>query len=93
MPIYDYVCQKCGQEYHNVKRSMDERRTHAPKCCEERTQIIIRPTRAAFMDYFEPYRCPVTDKPVTSKRERQNIMAKHNLVEHGEIRLRSVSEY
>jgi len=30
------------------------------------------------------YKCPITDKWVTSRRERRNIMAEHNVIEAGD---------
>jgi hypothetical protein len=93
MPVYDYRCGSCSKEYHNIKNTVAERREKAPVCCGERAGIIIRPPRDAFMDYFEPYECPVTGVGVATKRQRKDIMARHNLVEGGEIRLRTVKEY
>lgn len=93
MPLYDYRCPSCGTEYHNIKKSIDERRSGAPKCCDGRAELVLKPTRHVMVRHFTPYACPVTEKPVTSERQRRNIMAKHDLVSHGDIKLRTVKEF
>jgi hypothetical protein len=35
---------------------------------------------------FPGYQCPVTDRFVSSRRERRNIMAEHDLVEMGDAK-------
>lgn len=93
MPIYDYRCSACGEEYHNIKNAIAERRTNAPKCCDGETSIVIRPVRDAIVRNFEPYECPVTGQGVSTPSQRRDIMARHDLVEGGDIKLRTVKEY
>lgn len=93
MPIYDYRCSECGTEYHNIRAPISERNNDAPECCGERTKIILRPTRHVHVYHFEGYDCPVTEVPVTSQGQRKDIMAKHDLVDKADIKLRTVNEF
>jgi putative FmdB family regulatory protein len=84
MPIYSYKCDKCGavkDQYNSIAN-----RKNGPDCCES-MKLLIKPTQLAPVlggGDFPGYQCPVTDKYVTSRRQRRNIMAEHNLVEKGD---------
>ena len=57
-------------------------------CCEQ-MELTIVPVNIGIViggSDFPGYMCPVTDKFVTSRRERRNIMAEHNLVEMGDAK-------
>ena len=86
MPIYDYQCKRCGTEYHNISNRVADRRTNAPVCCDEHAEIVIRPPKDTWVQFFEDYQCPVTGQHVTSMRQRKRIMAEHNLVEQKQIK-------
>lgn len=84
MPLYVYQCEK-GHKTEAI-RTISEM-NDAPLCeCGLRTQKIITPVM--FSESFlgsaknPGYLCPVTNKYVETKRERLNIMAKHDLVEY-----------
>jgi putative FmdB family regulatory protein len=39
MPIYEYVCEKCGHKFEKLVRSMNSTETFAcPKCSAKKTQ-------------------------------------------------------
>ena len=83
--LYEYKC-KCGhiEDKHNP---VDERHTNAPMHCGERMGIRISgghhiaPVLGG--GGFPGYKCPITDKFVTSRKERKEIMAKRGVVETG----------
>jgi len=86
MPIYSYKCSICGNitdQYNTI-----DGRKNGPNCnCGGNTSLTIQPTQIAPIlggGDFPGYQCPVTDKFITSRRERRNIMAEHNLVEVGD---------
>ena len=85
MPLYDYKCP-CGH-IETMNNSIDNRRTHAPIHCDEQMSIMISGSHhiAPVLGGggFQGYKCPITDKFITSRRERRNIMAEHGVVETG----------
>lgn len=89
MPLYSYQCQKCERVEDAIRKVVD----HAigPDCCgEPMRQKITAPMLAPIMGggNWAGYQCPVTGRFVTSRRERKNIMAEHDLVEAGDKRER-----
>ena len=81
MPLYTYKCPICDKtkEAYNVISA----RHNGPICCDT-MELVIMPTQIANIlggSAFPGYQCIVTDKYVTSRKERRNIMAEHNLVE------------
>lgn len=78
--LYDYQCQICKREVEAINK-IDERNTHAPVCCETHMQIIIKQAPMAYMDREVRYICPVTNKEVTTRRQRNEIMAREGLVD------------
>jgi hypothetical protein len=79
MPLYSYTC--CGNETEAVNR-IAERRTHAPKCpdCSNPMDIKLNPVMGHVQSDCH-YRCPVTDRQITTHRQRANVMAEHNLID------------
>lgn len=81
MPLYTYQCPICDtqkDEYNTVAG-----RHNAPICCEQ-MDLVIMPTQLQPVlggGDFPGYQCIVTDKFVTSRKERRNIMAEYDLVE------------
>lgn len=83
--IYDYQCRSCGGRRLNVYNRILERRTNAPECCGGRMDIIITAAPMGFVDREIHYRCPVTNEGVTTRRQRNNIMAREGLVDANDI--------
>ena len=83
MPLYDYKCG-CGHIVTEMN-TIDDRNVKAPIHCGQKMSIMITGSHhiAPVLGGggFPGYKCPVTDKFVTSRKERRNIMAENNLVE------------
>lgn len=87
MPLYLYECAECHGITESINR-MAERHTHAPICGKNAThgRMAVRLTpNLGYVQQDCSYRCPVTRQWVTSNRQRQNIMAKHNLVDANDV--------
>ena len=78
--IYEYRCLECGAELEAV-REIEQRRTHAPLCCGQLTQIEIRTPRQGYVDNMAEYICPVTRKPITTRRQRNYVMEENYLID------------
>ena len=81
MPIYTYSCPVCDKQKDQFNTIAG--RNNGPSCCEA-MELVIMPTQLQPVlggGDFQGYQCIVTDKWVTSRKERRNIMAEHNLVE------------
>ena len=84
MPIYTYGCDKC-ERVTDAYRPMAERE-QGPECCgQPMKQRIVPPMIAPILGggSMPGYKCPVTDTFVTSRKQRREIMAEHNLIEKG----------
>lgn len=84
MPLYTYKCDECGDVKDAVNKISN--RKIGPKCCEQNMYQIIVPVNIQPVlggGSFQGYVCPVTSKFVTSRKERRNIIAEHNLIEKG----------
>lgn len=85
MPVYDYKCIECGASKDAFRSIAD--RENAPECdCGGKMQKMITPTQVGLVmgGYAMPgYKCPVSGEYVTSRKQRREIMARHNLVERG----------
>jgi putative FmdB family regulatory protein len=83
MPIYSYECSTCNKTAEEFHR-MAERHTHAP-VCHGPMGIVLQPN----MGYVQRdchYECPVTRQPVTTNRQRANIMAEHRLIDANDFK-------
>ena len=88
-PLYSYKCGKCNKakdQYNSI-----DARHNCPACeCGGETKLSIMPTQIAPIlggGDFPGYMCPVTDTYITSRKQRRNIMAEHDLIEKGDGRL------
>lgn len=84
MPMYTYKCPECGRVTDALNKIDD--RAIGPICHDQHMrQVITAPMIQPVMGggSFQGYHCPVTDKFVTSRKERTEIMKSHNLVEKG----------
>lgn len=82
--LYDYLCRKCGHETEAFN-SIAQRHTHAPQCCGEGMDIIIKQAPYGFVDREVFYKCPVTNQGVTSRRQRNEIMAREGLMDANDL--------
>lgn len=84
MPLYAYSCHSCGRQVDEV-RSVAERH-NGPVCCESQMSLTIVPPQVQPVlggGKFPGYHCPVTDQFITSRKQRAEIMKRHNLIEKG----------
>ena len=85
MPLYTYACAKCGGNVEHFNTV--ENHAKGPECCGSSMVQRIVPVNLGVVlggGSFQGYKCPVTDQWVTSRQQRRNIMAEHNLVEAGD---------
>lgn len=84
MPLYQYKCDQCGAYAEKVNRIDDH--LDGPECHGQMRQVVEACNVQALIlggSDHPGYVCPVTDKYVTSRRERRNIMAEHDLIPLG----------
>ena len=85
MPIYTYQCQDC-ERIQDAHRSI-AKRNDSPVCpCGGDTAKKIVPAMVAPVmggGSFPGYQCPVSNEFVTSRKQRREIMKRHDLVEKG----------
>jgi putative FmdB family regulatory protein len=83
MPIYTYKCLKCDLKLDQFNHI--DSRHKSPAClCGGETRLSIEPTQIQPVmggGDFPGYQCVVTDKFITSRKERREIMKRENLVE------------
>ena len=85
MPLYTYKCT-CGKVKDSYNTIADRHKTPVCECGGEMA-LSIQPTQIAPImggGDFPGYKCPVTEKFVTSRRERKYIMESNNLIEVGD---------
>ena len=80
MPFYTYKCNTCNSVAEDGPFRVDDRHKMAPKCCGAQMSIKITAPMCVTVDNLEAYKCPVTQKTVTSTRQKKNIEAENNLV-------------
>lgn len=77
MPLYDYVCNRCGKEFEQVAKIADR---EATKCsCGGSCRILISSTRR---DWFRPgYWRDFAETPiyVESKRHLKDLCKKYGV--------------
>lgn len=84
MPVYQYRCEECSSEKEAFRRMAD--RKDGPQCCGKTMKQVILPAHIQPVlggGSFQGYQCPVSDKYITSRKERREVMAKHDLIEKG----------
>jgi hypothetical protein len=83
MPTYDYACD-CGHAVTDYFRHVNDPDPDC-QCGKPMIQTFLTPRMVSsffFGSTKNPgYKCPVTDRWVSTKRQRLSIMDEHNLVE------------
>ena len=83
--LYDYRCRKCGHETEAIN-SIAQRHTNAPSHCGEPMELIIfKNAPMGFVDRDIHYRCPVTNEGVTTRKQRNEIMARNGLIDANDL--------
>jgi hypothetical protein len=83
--IYDYKCGQCGAVKLDVFNSISERRTNAPECCDDKMDIAIFTAPYGFVDNMEEYMCPITNVGITTRRQRNEMMAREGVVDANDM--------
>jgi putative FmdB family regulatory protein len=94
LPLYTYACPKCGTE--TTEFNTVANRAVGPMCCGSVTEKTLSAANLGVVlggGSFQGYKCPVTDQWVTSRKQRRNIMAEHNLIEAGDSSQKSRERY
>ena len=81
--LYEYECQHCGKESEAFRPIAQH--GEGPVCCGEMSKQVIRTAPAGYVDNMEEYRCPVSNEGVTSRRQRNEIMAREGLVDANDL--------
>ena len=85
MPIYEYVCGKCGKD-QTAYRSIDERH-NGPDCCGQRAEKVI--SRHMVNADIQPYRAVAADKRtgkcpvINSRKEHRDFLRRNGYEEIG----------
>ena len=85
MPIYSYKCEKC-EIIKDMYNSINDRRKPLKCDCGGDMLLSIQPTMLQPVlggGDFPGYKCVVTDKFVSSRKQRREIMKEHDLIERG----------
>lgn len=85
MPTYTYRCGVCNDVSDHFNTVED--RHKGPQCCGQMASKVLTVAQIAPVlggGDFPGYRCPVTDQYVTSRKQRVDIMKRHNLQEAGD---------
>jgi hypothetical protein len=82
--LYDFRCRECGTLYENIVLPIS-RCDDGPECCGEQTQKVFLVAPMGFVDNMEEYRCPVTNEGVTTRKQRNEIMAREGLVDANDL--------
>lgn len=54
-------------------------------CCDDRMDIVIKSAPYGFVEREVFYKCPVTNQGVTSRRQRNEIMAREGLIDANDL--------
>lgn len=82
MPMkYDSLCSECGKHHEYIAKIKD--RNNTPECCDKpTTRMIVAPmVQSSTAREYQAYKCPHSGDLITSKKQRTEVMKKHNLVE------------
>lgn len=82
MPLYDFKCEKCGDERENVFLHMSEIGTdREPTCCDsKRMSQILHPPMVSVQGECH-YVCPKTGEQIASWKQRGENFARHGLMD------------
>ena len=83
--LYETKCHQCEQIHSYIAKATDYKEK-APICCGTQTARYFSPNsipqvNSSSARVFENYKCPETGVVVTSDRQRNNILAKHDLID------------
>jgi len=83
--IYDYECGQCGAQELDVYNRIADYKTNAPDCCGEKMEIRIFSAPMGYVDNMEEYMCPITNVGITTRRQRNEMMAREGVVDANDM--------
>jgi hypothetical protein len=83
--IYDYKCGQCGKVALDIVSSIADRKKNAPDCCDGKMDIAIFVPPMGFVDNMEEYMCPITNVGITTRRQRNEMMAREGVVDANDM--------
>lgn len=85
MPRHDWECGACGGVEERFVLVADLDKAATCKCGGSMTRVFLKAPRG-FVTAPVHYRCPITDKPVTSREAHRENLARHKcrVLEPGE---------
>lgn len=83
MPTYTSECP-CGKRYDYYSSIADRNIPRASRCCGLVMHRVLTPVN--FNKPFQPYQCPITDKPINSIMQHEDNLKRHgcHVLEKGE---------
>lgn len=85
MPMYEYECPRCDYgRVTRIKPVAEYRTTEVCAICGGDLKRLI--SRPIVRGDIEPYQCPITGKPITSRRAHEENLLRHDcrVLEKGE---------
>jgi putative FmdB family regulatory protein len=85
MPTYHYRCPE-GHTIQRITTMREHKNTATCNCGKIAQQIIISAPMGFVKGDLPVYTCPITDKPITSRKEHEENLARHGcrILESGE---------
>lgn len=80
MPMYDYQCTECAAITTRFRKIVDRNDLLICECHGVMKLAILSAPHTKIQEEAH-YLCPATGEEVTSWRQRNNLMAKHDLVQ------------
>jgi putative FmdB family regulatory protein len=83
MPIYNYHCNKCDEEFENFS-SIDERKFSECPECGSQSELVFSPNINVAIHVFQPYLdTNISEKPVyiETKSQKQALLKQNGLTE------------
>ena len=85
MPVYELRCTKCNHDHEDFRTySLHGQWSPCPKCGAIVRQVISRPV-SVHVDNMPRYICPATQKPITSRKQRNESFARHGLMDANDL--------
>ena len=86
MPAYLIRCESCNHEFERICAVSEHGKWGAcPSCKSGPVRQVITAPMAVSVDNMPSYVCPVTQKPITSRKARRESFARHGLMDANEL--------
>ncbi len=78
MPLYDYRCERCGEEWEKLKEIAEHETDPCPKCGQKGTQLLKMPRVQTFKPFLHSWLPKET--LITSKSQLREECKKQGVV-------------